>query len=136
MVAQEGEQVAGRVVEGAGVVGRPDGGDEGLHEQLAEVVAEAVVVEELPQRPQVACSAADEPSVAASRARAARWKRGMPTSIRQNDGLTALRQVGKTPPAPSAPAHSRPRRSSRIDIDISDSRVVTPSSANMASRCG
>jgi hypothetical protein len=38
--------------------------------------------------------------------------------------------------APSAPAYSSPVASSRTDIDISDSCVSTPSSANSRSRVG
>ena len=72
----------------------------------------------------------------ARRRRAARWKRGISVSIRRYAGRARLRPVGNRPAAPSAPAHSRPVASSRVDIDISLSWVATPSSAKIRSSVG
>ena len=134
VVVEEREQVAGGVVERDVRVAGPDRGDERLHEVPDEVRREAAVGEELAQRGRLDRLA--RRAGRASSARARRWKRGISASIRRYAGRVRLSRDGNRPRRPSAPAHSRPVSSSRIDIDISDCCVATPSSANRRSSTG
>ena len=87
VVVEEGEQVAGGVVQRDLRVARPDRGHDGLHEVAGEVRREAAGVEELAQRR--SSSAVARPASARGRAR---WKRGISASIRRYAGRARLRR--------------------------------------------
>ena len=125
------EQVARRVVQRDRRVARPDRGDDGLHEVPGEVRREAV------RRRGTSRSVVSSPCPRRAGARAAPVEArdlGEHPQVRRPRAGCARSGTGR--PRPSAPAHSRPVASSRVDIDISESWVATPSSANIRSSVG